>query len=89
MRQIVVVIVIVVIDEAELLFHDCRIIAQSYLSSADSAGFADIDEYARAAFTQLGNNLTHAPSEQPAGCTGEQNADDKVQAQCAGAEEET
>ena len=51
MRQIVIVIVIVVIDEAELLFHDCRIIAQSYLSSADSAGFADIDEYARVAFT--------------------------------------
>jgi hypothetical protein len=34
----IVIIVIIVIREAKLIFHNGRIIAQDYLSSADSCG---------------------------------------------------
>jgi len=40
--QIVIVVIIIVISEADLVFHDCGIIAQTHLSNADSAGLAGL-----------------------------------------------
>ena len=39
---IVIIVVIIVIGKARLILHGDQIIAQSYLSSADSAGLAGL-----------------------------------------------